>query len=256
MWGQPLPRPVAVAANWHLYYFNPTGVRANDFHVCGIIESLYDYQPRLLDHWTYGGVGPWYLEEYSIEKVAGHPKNWYFTLHFKTNYPVPSGTMVHFGMYFRTNYCNKAVVNCAYWTNYKEAVGRVPVIGFNIYRQQGLPRATLINTSGQPMTLAAVEFAVSRQAVPLDKMFTEGLGNPGEIGSLSKENNLIWQKVDKLADPRTGQIVIESDKPFDFDLGEMLGIKLNAGEFLQIRGYTVFQGQKMPWWLQHEDSGQ
>jgi len=257
MWGQPLPiHPVVVAGNWHLQYVNNSGIRANDFHICGVIGALDNYQPMLQSHMESGGVGPWYLEEYTIEKVADHPINWYFTAHFKTNYPIPSGTVMHFGLKFLTNYCNKAVVNCAYWTNYKEAVGRAYPLSFNIYRQQGLPRVALINTTGQPMVLANVEFAVSRQAIKLEAMYTEGLGNPGETGGLSKELNLAWQKADRLADLKTGQIVIESDKPLDFDLAATLGIKLNVGEFLLIRGYTISQGQKLPWWLQHEESGQ
>ncbi len=251
----PIPHPVAVKGNWNIIYTNPDPRQpANDFHICGVIQSLNNVQPILHNYWAFGGGAPWYLEEFTIDKVPNHAKNWYFTAHFQTDSSILPGTLMHFGLHFITNYCNKAVVNCAYWTFFKEAVGRMPVIGFHIYWQGGT-RAALINNAGVSATLSTIEVAVSNQEIPLEDMFTPGLGNPGEKSSNQKYANLGWKNLDNLLGAKDGQIQIDSDKPLDFDLTKMTGIKLKDGQFMLIRGYTIFQGKKIAWWIQHEDPG-
>lgn len=248
--------PVVVAGNWHVYYYNQNPRQlANDFHICGIVESRNNVQPKLESHveWCGNGNSRWYLEEFTIEKVANHATNWYFTAHFKTDGTITSGTLMHFGLNFLTNYSNKAVVNCSYFTYFKEAVGYMPLISFNITRQLGIVRAILINTAPVPLVLTNIEFAVSKKAIPLEKMFTDGLGNPGDVtiqaantGLVSTE--LVWKTFSK-------DIVLESNTNIDMSLKEIAGIDLQADEFLLIRGYTIYQDKKLPWWLQHQDTG-
>jgi len=251
--------PVVVAGNWHVVYINPySNQPANDFHICGIIESLDNYQPKLQNHaeFVVGGGVPWYLEEFTIEKVANHPKNWYFTAHFKTNGLIPPGTMMHFGLYFLTNYCNKAVINCAYWTYFKEAVGRMPLISFHIYRN-GNNVINLINTAEIPLILVDVELMISPRPIPLEDMFTSGLGNPGERapvnadGTVDKDSinqyaDLEWNKIDK-------ELAIKPGAAFKFDLQEVTGRDLEPGNFLILRGYTIYENIRVPWWIQHEE---
>jgi hypothetical protein len=247
---QPL---VVVAGNWHVLYEvgdpPPQPLEANDFHICGIIESQNNYMPKLDRHaeFVVGGGVPWYLAEYTIEKVPNHPTHWYFTAHFQTDGFIMPGTVMHFGLYFITNYCNVAVINCAYWTYFKKAVGRMPMLSFDIDRSM----VNFMNTGDSPLVLQDIEVGVIQEAVPLDDMVTEGLGDPGtDVGASTYQVD--WVKIPQ----EYAEILergLEPGAQIKFHLEELINRPLESGEFLQIRGNTLYRDQLLPWWLQHEE---
>lgn len=89
------------------------------------------------------------------------------------------------------------------------------------------------------LVLEQVEFAVTTEGVPLEDMFSTGLGNPGTGGNSTYD--LQWVKFPE-------PIILQPGEDFTIDLAA-LGVTLQPGEFLQFRTYANAQ----PWWGQHEE---
>ncbi len=233
--------PVVVAGNWHVKF---TGEKANDFHISGMIQSRYNYMPKLVNHVVFDVYGEtsWYMSGYSIKQDSTLPNNWYFTADFKTNGVITSGDIVHFGLKFVTNYCNYARIISAYWTYNGEPVEKVNLPGFNIYRNNGILFGAFFNNIPDPkIVMTNLQFAVSDIEIPLEDMITDGLGNPNGLVTNNEYAKIEWTTY-----PR--DVVIDSESAA-ISLSE-LGIKLEANQFLLFR---ATDNEGIPWWGQHQE---
>ncbi len=236
--------PVVVVGNWHVKF---NGEKANDFHISGMVQSLFNYMPKLDNHFAFDVTGgtTWHMNGYSIKQDPTYPKNWYFTADFKTDGVITSGDIVHFGLKFITNYCNYARIISAYWTYDGEPVERVYLPGFNIYRNNGFLFGQFFNNiPGPDIVMMNLQFAVSDIEIPLEDMITDGLGDPNGQGTNDKYAKIQWI-------PYPKEVITFNDLGESVAINlEEIDIKLEPNQFLLFRA-TDKEG--IPWWGQHQE---
>lgn len=250
---------VKVVINPHVTFDPPSStVQANDFHIIGFLQSKNNLMPMLVNWWAnhVNGSSVWWLYHYCITQDPLNPKNWNFEAYFKTNTPISKGAIMHFGLDFITNYCNVWRVKDMYWTfnGVRIPFGSTPNVklqpGFEITRDANNNLiATFFNDfDGEiPIEMKNLEFGVTETQVPLEEMFTTGLGDPGDIGGYG---DIGWIPFA----PQGGGIITISPEggAFTINLTE-LGVNLAPGQFLQFRAFNNDNGVNVPWWGQHEE---
>jgi hypothetical protein len=244
---------VVVGMNVDIMMDDPTitpANAANDFHVSGVILSANGTLPMVSEVWVNGDPrsGTWKPTGYSVAQDVIDPTKFYFTVDFKTNgsiYYFPGNLMwLHFGITILVDDKNVMVNVNGYWTrNGVRIGGLVPLTGFivggELMRGQSAD-AKVREASGQylqiwnhsevPLEVSVMELAVSSERVPLEDMFHDGLGEPGQVGS-GEYSSLNWISIPKEMMPP-----LMHEQFFEIPL-EMFGITLEEGQFLLMRGH-------------------
>ncbi len=219
--------------------------RANDFHIEGNVHSSGGITPTVASILVFGtpGTGTWTVAGYKLTKVG--PEDWKFVLDFKTNGYIVYCQWIHFGIKFNVNAKNIIANLRGWWTlngqplmlsraasSYQE----VAVTGFEVATEAGEQFLRIMNNTNLSIEMESLELAVSSHEVGLDKMFTTGLGRPGEPSP--QFPSLVWinatQFIPSLLEPGL-------DAKF---LLKQVGITLQPGQFLLMRGGQAMKGSK------------
>lgn len=234
-----------VGANWDVAFTEPYPATANDFHVNIDLKSASNKVPTLNQYWSYDHVGPaqggteWFMNKITINQDATDPTIWHTFVDFKTTGGVVfNGATVHFGAEFKVEDFNYFRVRMAYWTRDGEFLCPAQLAGFHVWESAALGTiVTLFNDTAAAMSVDQLELAVTPAHIPLQDMFSTGVGLPGELG---KYPDIKWKAVN-------GAIKIDPGKSVDVRLSDV-GLEIVPNEFLQFRAYV----NGIPQWWQHQ----
>ncbi|HLP45022.1 MAG TPA: hypothetical protein VK469_03710 [Candidatus Kapabacteria bacterium] len=233
-------RQRTVMANWHAAL---TCAQANDFHINMDLLSNNNRIPYLYNQWTHdlSGATTWYMNGIAINQDGANPIIWHGSLDFKTANGglIFAGDIIHFGVSFRLEDFSQIRPRLAWWTLNGAFVCPARLIGFHIWpRFPFWEIATLYNDTEEVAVLQQLEFAVTPFEVPLEEMFSTGLGDPGKPGNYSQIN---WKQINE-------PITIGPGKSVDIDLGAY-GILPKTDEYIQFRAYV----NGIPQWWQSQE---
>jgi hypothetical protein len=223
-------------------HFNYNG-EANDFHIEGIIHSAGGVTPLVTSIMVFGdpGTGNWQVSGYSLVNIG--PEDWYFKLDFKTDGFITYCQWIHFGIKFDVKAKNIIARLKGWWTLdgnpiFKSAdqYQQVAVTGFEVAEDEGGKFFKIMNDTDIPVEVKQAELVVTNYEVPLIDMYTTGLGRPGEISP--KYPQLTWKDINQYLPS-----VFEPGQHFKIYLSQV-GIYLQPGQFLQVRGEQVELGEK------------
>ncbi|MGE5341641.1 MAG: hypothetical protein ACM3SY_09190 [Candidatus Omnitrophota bacterium] len=235
---------VVVGTNADVHFDYP-GLKANDFHVEGYVYSAGGITPIITSSLIFGdpGTGTWVITSQNLTPVSSGV--WKYTANYQTNGYIQYCQWIHFGVKFNVNYHNIFVNLKGWWTlngvplmqqsqnpppdNYQQA----PVTGFDVFTQDGVKKLKITNDTNMSVSIPTMQLAVSNMEIPLEDMFTTGLGRPGEPSP--KYSSLIWKPVPNFPTvmlPKTYIVITLSD----------VGIELLPGQFLAMRGQQVMSG--------------
>ncbi len=248
----PTPTGIIVSLNDDVH-FDYQGLRANDFHVEGIVYSAGGLPPTLGNVIIFGdpGTGNWSVAGHSLRPLTGD--QWRFTIDFITDGYVEYCQWIHFGFEFYIKRYNIIADLRGWWTldGIPVSAGDVPISGFNV-DELGMIRPDLqtlrfTNDTIIPIAYESLELAVSNVKVPLEDLFITGLGRPFENSPLYP--NLNWISIPTIPS------ILNPGEFFDVFL-ENFDIQIPPGQFLLMRGQQLMEGSDSgDWgyfWHQHE----
>jgi len=232
---------VGVNADVHFDY---DGLIANDFHIEGTVYSGSGIVPTVTKIIVFGdpGTGNWVVSQYCL--IPDGPNRWKFYADFKTDGYIVWCQWIHFGIMFDVDAYNVIADLIGWWTldgmalleepgQYKQA----PITGFNVFGEGPQKIYRITNNTNMPVVIKAVDMAVTNEPVPLEGMFTTGLGRVGEQSPMYPY--LVWKRVPGLP------MILHPGQIFEVPLIQM-GIIMEPGTHLQIRGDQSMEGTKDP----------
>ncbi|HLP47673.1 MAG TPA: hypothetical protein VK186_23995 [Candidatus Deferrimicrobium sp.] len=224
-------------------HFDYRNMMANDFHIEGVIYSVGPITPTVTNILIFGdpGTGNWVVSQYCL--IPDGPGRWKFYADFKTDGYINFCQWIHFGIMFNVQAKNIIADLIGWWTLDGMALQaetnqfkQVSITGFDVYGTGPEKMYKITNNTNIPIVVEAVELAVSNQAVPLENMFTTGLGRVNEPSPMYP--NLVWKDVPGLP------IMLQPGTFFEVRLIDM-GIMMLPGQFLQIKGEQYMEGTKI-----------
>lgn len=230
-------------------HFNYDGVVANDFHIEGNVHSSGGIWPKVTDIHVFGdpGTGNWVVDGYCLTQVG--PEDWFFTCDFSTDGYIQYCQWIHFGIMFDVDGKNIITNLVGWWTldgiplmsteGTLEAAGakQVAITGFDVYGDTPETKMVkIMNHTNMPIEVPIYEVAISHEPIPLEDMFTTGLGNPGEPSPMNPQ--LEWIRIPEVP----GYLV--PGQEFEFRLADY-GKILLPGQYLLMRGEQYEPGSKM-----------
>jgi len=265
---------IIVAVNADVHYDFMDGSCANDFHVEGLIHSAAGTIPKVDDIFVFGSSSFWKVKGYSLTQPDpfGMPDDWLFTADFVTDGLICYCDMLHFGISFDVTCYNIIIDLHGHWTfggkrlfPAKEVpVGsdvfpsEVAVTGFHVDDigriRPGMQTLRIHNNTNLPIEVPLLEVAMNKEYVPLAEMNAQHLGAPGSGPSPDPSfSEMVWLPVP------IQKSQLEPGQFFEIHL-EDLGIHMETGDFMQIRGIqegdgTMGKQGKSVWtffWEQHE----
>lgn len=178
-----IPIPIGFNIDVH---FGCKGLKANDFHVEGIVQSIPGGPPPVVkDIWLYsdGESGTWEVVPGSPTLVEDPPDSglWLFTLDMKikeNDTYIYYCSFIHFGIMFDVQSYIQIIDDFhGWWTlDGEEVVCPVPLSGFGVDDENQI--VTIYNDSDSTIEIIALEIAVVENQVPLIDMDRDGLGLP------------------------------------------------------------------------------
>lgn len=241
---------------------------ADDFHVVGTVQSANAVVPMISQLWVVAMNGStWAVRGYTVTQQIGNPDLFDFTV----DYYLVAGPMLmlndllHFGLIMTVDTCNVMVNVDGWFTRNRVRIGiPVPLTGFVVIdptqpTEDGTVQ--IRNDSEVPVEVTTLEFCVLSEPVPLEDMFSTGLGLPGTGPSPGMGSTVTnWEPV-----PLMYAMQLEHMPPsslVEIPLEDMFSINLQPGQFLLMRGYQREEGpasnSKIPaaFWNQHEEPAQ
>lgn len=230
-------------------HFDYEGVVANDFHIEGNVHSSGGIWPKVTDIHVFGdlGSGTWVVDGYCLTQVG--PEDWFFTCDFSTDGYIQYCQWIHFGIMFDVEGKNIITNLVGWWTldgiplmsesTLEGTVGlkQVAITGFDVYGDTPETKMVkIMNHTNQYIEMPAYEVAISDESIPLEKMFTTELGNPGESSPAYPQ--LVWVEIPEVP------TVLQPDQEYEFRLADY-GILLQPGQFLLMRGEQFEMGSKV-----------
>lgn len=240
---------IKVGLNDDVHFDFPNAV-ANDFHIQGIIHSGGGITPVLKEILVFGdpGTGNWTVSGKDLTQIG--PEDWFFKADFVTDGYISYCQWIHFGFKFDVEAYNIIANLVGWWT--KDGIplemgdnGRdvsnymqVPVTGFEVTGNSAIePRLRITNSTNRNVLMETLELAVSPKDIPLEHMYSTGLGRPGEPSPLYPD--LKWVKVPQFP------ITLKPDSFFDVFLIN-LPIQMGPGSFLLMRGRQIGDNDTTP----------
>lgn len=247
--------PIVVAINDDVHF--DYDLRANDFHVEGIVESTNGTRPTVRNIIIYGDseTGVWQESGHTLEPIPG-TNAWKFTIDFKTDGVITFCQWIHFGIMFEVMDKNIIADLKGWWTwNGNPVVagptrpGQVAVTGFNIFKEGRGTRLIMTNDTDMPIAVSQIQAKVFEAPVPLGEMSKLGLGIPQE--------NSDWRNV--LEEFGAGEI-LQPDSFFDV----FVEVEIPTDGTILVRGRqlmvsddgTINDNGGWGWfWEQHQEPG-
>jgi hypothetical protein len=262
---------VIVGMNAHVYVNTPGQSPANDFHVQGTVRSAGAVFPILSSVWVaaHPNGGIWQVTGTSIVQDTVDPELFHVTLDYAVDQIATPGAVLsynpanpewlHFGAIYTVNTCNVMVNMNGWFTLWGNRIGQgVPLTGFVVVDpaqplEEGV--VEIHNNSEVPVEVTTLELCVLSEPVPLEDMFSTGLGLPGQNGTGGYPPATAWEEV-----PHDLLPILQPGQFFSIPLGDTrIGINLQPGQFLLMRGYQKEEGVATnlkvpaPFWNQHEE---
>ncbi len=225
-------------------HFDYSG-QANDFHIEGNVHSSGGITPTVASILVFGdpGTGNWTVSGYRLIQVG--PEDWHFILDFRTDGYIVYCQWIHFGIKFNVNAKNIIANLKGWWTLNGQPLyqlllsteyQQVAVTGFEVDTENGEQFLRIMNNTNLSIEMDSLELAVSSHEISLQDMFTTGLGRPGEVSP--KFPTLVWKNATQLI-----PTVLDPGNEARFNL-RTLGIQLQTGQFLLMRGGQAMKGSK------------
>lgn len=226
-------------------HFDFPGLIANDFHVEGLIHSAGGIAPVVNNVIVFGDgtTGNWTVAGYTLTQIG--PEDWWFTIDFVTDGSITYCQWLHFGIEFYVEMLNVIADLHGWWTlngvpingPMRADQSDVAVTGFWADDlgtiRPGLQTLRITNdTTNIPIVIPQYEVAISYTRVPLEDMFTNGLGRPGEPSPMYPD--LEWITIDAIPP-------LPPESFFDVYL-EDYGVIIPPGGFLLMRGQQLWDG--------------
>ncbi len=246
--------PLVVTMNEDVHFDYP-GMKANDFHIEGIVKSGNDYEPRITNIVIFGSGGIWKCVHYEFTRIDFWGDEWQFKMDFvlEPGMFITECADLHFGVDFLVDGHNIVFDLVGWWTwdggppipidggaalgTLQEYPGgeylQAAVTGFEVEGDM----LRVFNNTELSIELRDYEVAISNEPIPLEDMFVTGLGRPGEPSP--EYPWLVWE--DALMEPT----VLGPGQQFEVALSS-LGIFLQPGQFLVMRGDAPTLGTKDP----------
>jgi hypothetical protein len=260
---------VIVGMNVDVIVQDPSQAPANDFHVTGTVQSAGAVIPMVDQVWVFAPPAPpnsmnsaWLVTGYTVVQDPVNPDLFHFTVDYAVDQMATPGAvlnpgdLLHFGIIMRVNTCNVMVNVNGYFTFNGARMGLpVPLTGFVVIDpaqpvEEGMVQ--IHNNSEVPVEVTTLELCVLSEPVPLEDMFSTGLGDPG-TGPSPGYPAADWEDVPHFMMPP-----LQPGEFFEIPLASV-GINLQPGQFLLMRGYQKEEGiatnSKIPaaFWNQHEE---
>ena len=260
---------VIVGMNAHAYVNTPGQAPADDFHVTGTIRSSGAVTPIVQQVWVaaHPNGGVWTCIGYTVTQDTIDPELFHVTIDYAVDQMVTPGAFLnynqqnpewlHFGIIYTVNTCNVMVNMNGWFTNNTVRIGQgVPLTGFVVVDPaQPVEEGTvqIHNNSEVPVEVTTLELCVLSEPVPLEDMFSTGLGEPGQSGDPGYPPASAWADVPSFMMPP-----LQPGEFFEIPLASV-GVNLQPGQFLLMRGYQKEEGISSnmkvpaPFWNQHEE---